>query len=179
MGEAVADRVAAHEALAARQGVTLSASGEPVWATAVPGAVEQMLDNLIDNAVKASPRGSAVAVRAARTAGGVEIHVVDQGAGLSDEERRHAFDRFWRSGATGRGGSGLGLAIVHRLATASGGTAELRPDAGGGVDAVITLPAGAGDGDGPGRPGGGRAGDDPSAPTEALSPSRRAPATDR
>ncbi len=173
MDEAVADRVTAHEALAARQGVSLSASGDRVSATAVPGALEQMLDNLIDNAVKASPRGSAVAVRATRTAAGVEVHVIDQGPGLSDEERRHAFDRFWRSGATGRGGSGLGLAIVDRLATASGGTAELRPGAGGGVVAVITLPAVAE------RPADGRAGGDPVAPAEALSPSRRAPARDR
>jgi signal transduction histidine kinase len=173
VGEAVADRVAAHEALAARQGVSLSASADRVGAMAVPGAVEQMLDNLIDNAVKASPQGSTVAVRAARSPAGVEIHVIDRGPGLSDEERRHAFDRFWRSGATGRGGSGLGLAIVHRLATASGGTAELRPGEGGGVDAVITLPAAAE------RPEDGAAGDPASAPTEALSPFRRAPARDR
>ena len=77
-----------------------------------------------------SPRLT-VTVRAARADGRVEVHVIDQGPGLSDEERRHAFDRFWRSGATGRGGSGLGLAIVDRLATASGGTAELRPADGG------------------------------------------------
>ena len=102
-----------------------------------------MLDNLIDNAVKASAAGvGGGRPRDAHGRRGVEVHVIDQGPGLSDEERRHAFDRFWRSGATGRGGSGLGLAIVDRLATASGGTAELRPGAGGGVDAVIT-PAGA------------------------------------
>ena len=87
-------------------------------------------------------------VRAARTPGAVEIHVVDQGPGMSEEERRHAFERFWRSGATGRGGSGLGLAIVHRLAQASGGTAELRAAEGGGVNAVITLPAAPAGGDG-------------------------------
>ena len=158
VGEVVADRVAAHEALADRQGVTLGSDAEPVRAMAVPGAVDQMLDNLIDNAVKASPRGSTVTVRAARADGRVEVHVIDQGPGLSDEERRHAFDRFWRSGATGRGGSGLGLAIVDRLATASGGTAELRPGDGGGTDAVITLPA---------------------PPAPSLSPSPPAPATDR
>jgi signal transduction histidine kinase len=141
VADVVADRVAAHEGLADRQGVTLSARAEAVTATAVPGAVDQMLDNLIDNAVKASPRGSTVSVETARADGVVEVHVVDQGPGLSEEERRHAFDRFWRSGATGRSGSGLGLAIVDRLATASGGTAELRPAQGGGTDAVITLPA--------------------------------------
>jgi signal transduction histidine kinase len=159
VAEVVADRVAAHEALAHRQGVTLSSHPERVSAMAVPGAVDQMLDNLIDNAVKASPRGSTVTVGTARADGVVEVHVVDQGPGLSEEERRHAFDRFWRSGATGRGGSGLGLAIVDRLATASGGTAELRPADGGGTDAVITLPA---------APAG-----------SPLSPSPPAPATDR
>ena len=127
VAEVVRDRVSAHEVLAARQGVTLSGRSERVSATAVLGAVDQMLDNLIDNAVKASPRGSEVTVRAAVTPGGVEIHVVDQGPGMSDEERRHAFERFWRSGATGRGGSGLGLAIVDRLARASGGARSCGP----------------------------------------------------
>jgi signal transduction histidine kinase len=141
VAEVVADRAAAHEALAARRGVTLAASAEPASATAVPGAVDQMLDNLIDNAVKVSPRGERVTVTAARTAAGVEIHVVDRGPGMGEEERRHAFDRFWRSGATGRGGSGLGLAIVRRLAEACGGTAELRPADGGGLDAVVVLPS--------------------------------------
>jgi signal transduction histidine kinase len=149
LAEVVRDRVSAHEVLAARQGVTLSGRSERISATAVLGAVDQMLDNLIDNAVKASPRGSEVTVRTARTPGAVEIHVIDQGPGMSSEERRHAFERFWRSGATGRGGSGLGLAIVQRLAQASGGTAELRAAEDGGVDAVITLPAAlAGDGGG-------------------------------
>jgi signal transduction histidine kinase len=159
VGDVVADRVAAPEALADRQGVTLAARAGEVSAMAVPGAVDQMLDNLIDNAVKASPRGSTVTVEAAGADGVVEVHVVDEGPGMSEEERRHAFDRFWRSGATGRGGSGLGLAIVDRLATASGGTAELRPAEGGGTEAVITLPAvDAG---------------------ETLSPAPPAPATDR
>ena len=52
-------------------------------------------------------------------ASGSEVHVVDEGPGLTDEERERAFDRFWRGG---RGeGSGLGLAIVRRLVEADGG----------------------------------------------------------
>jgi signal transduction histidine kinase len=68
----------------------------------------------------------------------VELHVADQGAGMSAEQRRRAFDRFWRAGRPGTG-TGLGLAIVHRLVTADGGTIELRDAPGDGLDAVIVL----------------------------------------
>jgi signal transduction histidine kinase len=73
-----------------------------------------------------------------RDDGWVELHVVDHGPGLSDDERARAFDRFWRGRATGSG-SGLGLAIVRRLADADGGDAELREAPSGGVDAVVRL----------------------------------------
>ena len=69
-------------------------------------------------------------------ASGSEVHVVDEGPGLTDEERERAFDRFWR----GRGeGSGLGLAIVRQLVEADGGSVELRRADGGGIDAVVVL----------------------------------------
>lgn len=140
VGEVIAGRVAAHEDLAARRGVTLEADAPPLAAVAVPGALDQILDNLIDNAVTSSPRGGRVWVSAARAGDEVEVRVADQGPGMDEEERRHAFDRFWRSGATGRGGSGLGLAIVHRLAVASGGAAELHDGPDGGLTALVRLP---------------------------------------
>jgi signal transduction histidine kinase len=67
-----------------------------------------------------------------------ELHVIDQGPGLSEEERERAFDRFWRGGKSGTG-SGLGLAIVKRLIETDGGTVELRAAPGGGLDAAIRL----------------------------------------
>ena len=69
----------------------------------------------------------------------VEVHVIDEGPGLSDEERQRAFDRFWRASREGGslGGSGLGLAIVQKLVRADGGEVELREADGGGVDAVV------------------------------------------
>ncbi len=94
-----------------------------------------MVDNLVANAVRVS---SDVTVAVRRSEEWVELHVVDHGPGLSEEERARAFDRFWR-GRTTAAGSGLGLAIVRRLATADGGEAELRPAPGGGVDAVVRL----------------------------------------
>ena len=68
----------------------------------------------------------------------VELHVTDQGPGLTAEQRERAFDRFWRAGS-GEGGSGLGLAIVRRLVAADDGEVELREAPGGGIDAVVRL----------------------------------------
>ncbi len=94
-----------------------------------------MLDNLLSNALEAAPRGSSVFVRLA----GAELHVVDEGPGLSAEERAHAFDRFWR-GRSGPG-SGLGLAIAKRLVELDAGEIALGEAASGGVDAVVRYPA--------------------------------------
>jgi signal transduction histidine kinase len=113
---------------------------------AVPGAIEQVLDNLISNALAVAPPGTSITLRAAREDGAVGLHVVDQGPGLPTEARARAFERFWRPQpeAAGRAGEGfgLGLAIVDQLARHCGGHAELVPGpGGGGLDAVVTLHA--------------------------------------
>jgi signal transduction histidine kinase len=121
--------------------VTLSldvASLPPV--AAAPGVIDQALDNLIANAVDVAPAGSVITLSARRISDRVELHVIDQGPGMTEAQRRRAFDRFWRSGSGDHGGFGLGLPIVQRLVTASGGAVELRATPGSGVDAVITLP---------------------------------------
>jgi signal transduction histidine kinase len=68
----------------------------------------------------------------------VELHLRDEGPGLTPDERARAFDRFWRAGPGG-GGSGLGLAIVKRLVAVDEGEVELLAASGGGVDAVVRL----------------------------------------
>ena len=100
-----------------------------------PERLGQILDNLIANAVAVS---DAVDVGVMREDGWVELHVVDHGPGLTEEERKRAFDRFWR-GQGKSPGSGLGLAIVRRLADVDGGEAELLLAPGGGLDAVVRL----------------------------------------
>jgi signal transduction histidine kinase len=72
------------------------------------------------------------------TLSSVELHVRDEGPGMSVEQRARAFDRFWRAGSGGRG-SGLGLAIVQKLVEADGGSVELAEAPGGGLDAVIRF----------------------------------------
>jgi signal transduction histidine kinase len=136
----VADRQVAWTPLAAEQDVALTVKpgpAVPVWA--VPGAVEQVLDNLLANALRVAPVGSRVELAIRQVGGWVELHVIDQGPGMSAEQRERAFDRFWRGSVTDSEGTGLGLAIVRQLLEASGGTAELRSNPGGGLDAVARL----------------------------------------
>lgn len=140
-GAVVRDRVITWWPLAEERGLELVAETDESIATlAAPERLVQILDNLIANAFDAAPRGTTVTVSAARTRAGVELHVRDEGRGLSPEHRVRAFDRFWRAGTAG-GGSGLGLAIVRRLVEADGGEVELLESAAGGVDAVVRLRA--------------------------------------
>jgi signal transduction histidine kinase len=139
VGQVVDDRVSAWRALADDAGIVLDSQLEgPVTALATPGRLEQVLDNLLANALDASPPGSTIRLDARRANGLVEVHVTDEGPGMSAEERAQALDRFWR-GDGGRDGFGLGLSIVERLVSTDGGHVELRQAASGGLDAVVVL----------------------------------------
>jgi signal transduction histidine kinase len=135
------DRVEVWQDAAAEKNVTLVGElPSAARASALPGAVEQLVDNLVDNALVVSPPGSCIVVRVEVTASGVALHVIDEGPGLDASGRERAFERFWRGPHAEPGGSGLGLAIVRGLAVASHGTAELEPAPNGGLDAVVILP---------------------------------------
>ena len=141
LAPAVARRVERWRDLTAEAGIGLEVSvPADLRVRAAGDRVEQILDNLLANAVAASRRGDVVSVTAGRAGGAVELRVGDRGPGLSDEAKLRAFDRFWRGRETG-GGSGLGLAIVRRLAERDGGSVELRDVPGGGLEAVVLLPA--------------------------------------
>ena len=133
----VRSRAEAWSALIDERGVRLeTATDGPAWSGRRRAGVEQVLDNLLSNALEVSPPGGAdPRDDAAATATRVELHVVDEGPGMPEAERARAFDRFWRSG--GGEGSGLGLAIVQRLVGADGGEVELRAATPHGIDAVV------------------------------------------
>jgi len=105
----------------------------------VPGSMEQILDNILSNALAVSPAGTTVTVLTRRTLHGVELVICDQGPGMSAEQRGRAFDRFWRAGAPGAG-TGLGLSIVRQLVEHHEGKVELHPGADSGLEVRITLP---------------------------------------
>ena len=108
-------------------------------AVALPGALEQVLDNLIDNALRYAPEGSSVTVSAFTDGRGqCRIEVADSGAGVSDADLDRLFDRFWR-GNSDEPGTGLGLAIVAHLVVQSGGTITAANVPEGGLSVVVTL----------------------------------------
>jgi signal transduction histidine kinase len=113
-------------ATAAGKGLELETRGRPVaWADR--DDVANVLDNLIENAIRYAPAGSEVKVHAERRDGAAVLLVADSGAGIPPEERDRVFDRFYR-GTTGRAagpGSGLGLAIVAELVGRWGGDVRL------------------------------------------------------
>jgi signal transduction histidine kinase len=142
-GALVATRLAAWTQIAGERGVVLcdASGGAAVSVLASPGHLEQVLDNLIENALAFAPQASTVAVWCRAHAGAVEFGVSDQGPGITLEGRARAFDRFWTAGPAH--GTGLGLAVVRRLVEADGGTVSLQDAPGGGLEAIVRLPASA------------------------------------
>jgi two-component system sensor histidine kinase KdpD len=105
--------------------------------------VEQVLSNLLENAARYTPPGTAVTVRAAAAGGDeVEVAVVDHGPGVAEEQRERIFDQFYRLRAEGQGpvGTGMGLAIVKGIAEAHGGRIWVEATPGGGATFVLRLP---------------------------------------
>jgi signal transduction histidine kinase len=124
--------------LADERGVQIEAVADDAPAArAGEERLRQVLDNLLENALEASPRGGTITIETREDPPWVEVRVRDQGPGLPPEQRERAFDRFWRN--RGGEGSGLGLAIVRRLVEHDGGQVELVPAAGGGLEAVVRL----------------------------------------
>lgn len=109
-------------------------------------ALEQVLTNLVDNAVKYCPEGCTVTLHAGPTEGpvpGVRLRVEDDGTGIESKHLARLFERFYRVDA-GRsremGGTGLGLAIVKHLVEAMGGTIEVTSAVGKGTTFDVKLP---------------------------------------
>jgi signal transduction histidine kinase len=134
----IQDRAAAWRPVAEERGVELSTGCVgPVPATLGEGHLEQILDNLLANALDAVPAGGQVKVSAAAAGRGAAVTVADDGPGMSHQQQEAAFRRF---ASTSPSGAGLGLAIVHRLVTSNGGSAALSDTPGGGLTVTLDLP---------------------------------------
>ncbi|MBQ0826556.1 sensor histidine kinase [Streptomyces tagetis] len=163
---------------AARADVTIVVHGRRAAVRGLPGALDQVLDILLDNAIGFSPPGGRVTVRVRSDETRVYVEVEDEGPGMPDADKGRATDRFWRGRRqpARRQGSGLGLAIASALLSAGDGRLTLedaRPHGllarailprllpASAVKRPVSAPSGP-DGDGP-------------APTEVTSTARRLP----
>ncbi len=142
----IVQQVAADHELAARtKGVSLSYQLDADAARFVADRekVRVILDNLISNAIKHSPNGGTIEVRARRDAGDILLGVHDEGPGIAREDRDNIFDPFYQGRTTGSGmlkNSGVGLSIVREYAAAHGGDVQVADDDRGGALLCVRLP---------------------------------------
>jgi two-component system OmpR family sensor kinase len=113
--------------------IVLAARSEPaVQIDGIESQLQSLIDNLLDNALRYTPRGGRVRVELTTRRHGAVLSVADSGPGVPDGDRARIFDRFYRAPGTSVQGSGLGLAIVKRVADLHGATIEVgRSDLGG------------------------------------------------
>ncbi len=122
-----------------RHEISLEADGEVV-VRAGSRELAAIFDNLVENAIKYSPRGSSVTIECGRENGNARVGVISDSGPLDEDVARHAFERFYR-GRSGRGaGTGLGLPIVQALAKRRGGRATLESVGETKVRAKVVLP---------------------------------------
>ncbi len=123
--------------------IEFTATGDPARIRADREALSGALWNLLDNAVKYSTGEMHVRAAVATVNGKVEVSVADQGMGISPEDLRHVFERFYRSEAAraaGTRGTGIGLAVVQEIVKAHGGAVRAQSEPGRGSRFTIVLP---------------------------------------
>ncbi|MFW6055966.1 MAG: sensor histidine kinase [Chloroflexota bacterium] len=148
IGALISSVVETYTQRAASMGIELryeDDQGKPLLAEADPGRIRQVLRNLIENALRYTPRGGSVCINAVSTAdSAVSVTVRDTGAGIAPEHLPHVFEHFYkadRSRNRSRSGSGIGLAIVRQLVEAHGGSVHAKSEAGAGSTFIFSLPA--------------------------------------
>lgn len=130
LNEVASHVVSIHQSLAAERSITLVDTGSDrnVTATVDRTRIQQVLTNLLTNALQYTPSGGTVTVDVSQRGAEAVIEVTDTGIGMTTDEVDHAFDRFWRADSSrnrNTGGSGVGLAVCDELVRAHGGTIEI------------------------------------------------------
>jgi signal transduction histidine kinase len=125
--------------MAAERGMTLEATITQAGDALVDSdQLRQALDNLVRNAIEASPDGSTVALRAGRAHDGHRIEVEDHGPGIAADHVPRIFDLYF---TTKPDGTGVGLAVTHQIIEAHGGSLEVDTELGRGTRMIIHLPS--------------------------------------
>ena len=141
LNELVADTVAAQIDRAIAREQDLGAETQPAAIRAVEWEIRELISNLIDNAIRYTPRGGQITVRCGTAGKGAFVEVEDSGPGIPREERERVFERFYRVATAPSGGSGLGLSIVHEIASLYDASVEIvDPPKGQGALVRVTFP---------------------------------------
>jgi two-component system, OmpR family, sensor kinase len=138
LAEIVHEVTRRHEAAATQFGVALLSEGEETWVEGDGDRLLQVASNLVENALRETPAGGTVTVRAEPS----RLVVADTGPGIAAEDLPRVFERFYLYDKIGKDrpvGSGLGLAIVKQLVTAMGGDVRIESGAGRGATFVVSL----------------------------------------
>jgi len=137
---AAAEEGARHLAADKHVALTVDETDTSLRLRADRGRLGQVLGNLVSNAIKFTPAGGRVTLRARRDGNEVIFEVADTGAGVSPENQSHLFDRFWQARGSDRRGVGLGLAIVRGIVEAHGGRVWVLSTVGHGSRFFVALP---------------------------------------
>jgi signal transduction histidine kinase len=124
--------------------VSVSVDSPDLTADGDPERVHQVVANLLENAVRHTPQGGSVEVRARRHDAGVTIEVLDEGPGIAEADEARIFERFYRADsarASTDGGAGLGLAIAQWIVDLHGGDIHPERRDPRGCRMVVTLPS--------------------------------------
>jgi two-component system sensor histidine kinase VicK len=145
MAELVQTAVASHRIVADKKGlhVHMDSPGEAGWVNIDKGRINQVLDNLIANAIKFSPDGGTITVRMFEKDESVCVSVADEGIGMPPEKHQRIFERFYQIDGSSRrrfGGTGIGLAIVKRIIDAHHGEIWVESELNQGSSFFFTLP---------------------------------------
>jgi signal transduction histidine kinase len=135
-----ATEVSASGAAAAAGGATGPA---PIIVEGDAGWLERLVLNLVDNAIKFTPENGRVVIRVAREGASARIDVEDTGMGLSSDDARRVFERFFRADASRSSateGAGLGLSLVQWIAEQHGGVVSVKSRPGEGSTFTVRLP---------------------------------------
>src|SRR4051794_11872825 len=136
VGRAVRSARATHDGVA----VTLELPDELPLVRADAGQLERAISNLVENAMKFSPEGEPVRVRAGVGPGAVTVRVLDRGPGVPQAQRARVFEPFFRGRPRSGGGAGLGLAIAKGFVEANGGRLTLQAGTDEGTAFAVRLP---------------------------------------
>ena len=144
INKVVEDAVISARAAGPNHPVELHINGDEIFTLGDEVRIHQVVANLLANARAHTPAGTPITVSVTSTDDAVEISVADKGPGLSEDDQKRIFERFYRADTsrvrTGPDGSGLGLSIVDAVMRAHGGKATVASKVGGGATFTLTFP---------------------------------------